>query len=109
MVYKSLVLYPNEDDATFDMDYYISTHMPLVADNWKQYGLQGWEVIKLEGGLGGAKSHSSVQATLIWKDEASLGKAVGSPEAKAVFDDVPNFSNKGPSFASGSIVKEAST
>ena len=25
------ILYPKTDDATFDMDYYTSTHMPMVA------------------------------------------------------------------------------
>jgi len=25
------ILYPKTDDATFDMDYYTSTHMPMLA------------------------------------------------------------------------------
>ena len=29
---KVSVLYPNSDSATFDMDYYLNTHLPLVAE-----------------------------------------------------------------------------
>jgi hypothetical protein len=35
------VLYPNVDDATFDMDYYKTTHMPMVAKEFADYGFQG--------------------------------------------------------------------
>lgn len=36
------VLYPAASDAQFDMDYYMKTHMPLVMENWKGYGLESW-------------------------------------------------------------------
>ena len=26
------IMYPKTDDSTFDMDYYTSTHMPMLAD-----------------------------------------------------------------------------
>lgn len=26
------ILYPKTDDATFDMDYYVETHMPMLAE-----------------------------------------------------------------------------
>ena len=37
------VLYPKE--AKFNKDYYKSTHMPLVEENWKKYGLKSWKII----------------------------------------------------------------
>lgn len=30
-MYKVAILYPNEDNATFDLDYYQDSHMPMVA------------------------------------------------------------------------------
>ena len=40
-MYKVVILYPNGEDKTFDMDYYEKKHMPMVAgflgDNLKFY------------------------------------------------------------------------
>ena len=94
----------NEDDATFKMDYYLSTHMPLVMDSWGKYGLQKWDVIQYGPGADGAKPPYSVCAILTWGSQEDLGKALGGEEAKAVFGDVPNFSNKGPTFVAGAVV-----
>lgn len=108
MVVKATVLYPNDDDATFDMNYYLKTHMPLVSEKWQQYGLKGWEVIQFEAGADKVKPTYSVQATLIWDSADDLGKAVASPEAKEVFADVPNFSNKQPLFVGGNVLASRS-
>ena len=105
MSFESTVLYPAEGDATFDMDYYCKTHMPLVSEKWKQYGLKGWRVVEFQSGPDGTKPHFSVQATLLWENEDALKKAMSSSEASAVFGDVPNFSNKGPTLISGSVMK----
>jgi hypothetical protein len=35
------VLYPNVDDATFDMKYYTDSHMPMVAEEFKEFGFKG--------------------------------------------------------------------
>lgn len=105
MVFKATVLYPNEDDATFKMDYYLATHMPLVSENWSKHGLTGWEVIQFSPGLDGSKPQYSVQATLIFNSADDFAKAAQSAEAKTVFEDVPNFSNKGPLLVGGEVVK----
>lgn len=36
------VLYPR--DATFNMEYYLATHMPLVKKSWTRYGLKKYIV-----------------------------------------------------------------
>jgi uncharacterized protein (TIGR02118 family) len=38
------VLYPNVDDATFDMSYYTSSHMRMVAEEFKEFGFKGQSV-----------------------------------------------------------------
>lgn len=96
--------YPNEDDATFDMSYYLKTHMPLVMDNWKKHGLKKWEVTQFSAGPDGGKPKFSVQCVLSWDTIDQVKAAVASDEAKTVFGDVPNFSNKGPIFVMGDVV-----
>jgi uncharacterized protein (TIGR02118 family) len=51
--YKVSVMYPNLDGAKFDMDYYRGTHMKIVMDNLKAFGLQRTGVDKgISGGAG---------------------------------------------------------
>jgi uncharacterized protein (TIGR02118 family) len=104
MPFHATVLYPNDDDATFDMNYYLKTHMPLVMENFKRHGLKRWEVLEMKPGLDGSKNPYSVVATLIFDKPEELAAAMTSPEAKPVLDDVPNFSNKGPMFLGGALV-----
>ena len=40
------VMYPENEGATFDMDYYLSTHMKLVGDKWGGMGLKGARILK---------------------------------------------------------------
>ncbi|KAI9904570.1 hypothetical protein N3K66_001099 [Trichothecium roseum] len=108
MTFKAQVLYPNEADTTFDMDYYIQTHMPLVEKSWKPYGLEKWEVVKYHDFSAGAgeqaKATYAVAAFLTWKDKESASKAFGGPEASGVFGDIPNFCNKQPLLVAGDLV-----
>ncbi|KAF1973495.1 hypothetical protein BU23DRAFT_414053, partial [Bimuria novae-zelandiae CBS 107.79] len=41
------VLYPRKENANFDMDYYLSKHMPFCERTWKPYGPVSWRVAKL--------------------------------------------------------------
>ena len=71
-----LIMYPKTDDSTFDMDYYTSTHMPMLADalgdaclSWGastvtsgDYEAMGWAMVETGGtrqrhGLGRCGDH----------------------------------------------------
>ena len=86
-----MVLYPNEAGATFDMDYYLARHMPMVMERFGAHGMTGWRVTTFEGPP--ERTPFSVMATLAFGGvegiEAAL-KAEGGP----VIGDVPNFSNR---------------
>ena len=41
-------MYPKTETSTFDMDYYMKTHMPLVQEKWGSHGLKNWTVAKLD-------------------------------------------------------------
>lgn len=103
MTHISTVLYPNDDDATFDMDYYIQKHMPLCQRLWGEHGLQKWQVLTFATALEGKPQHS-VQAILTWSSSNDVEKALASEGTKEIFDDVPKFSNKSPVFFVGTEV-----
>jgi uncharacterized protein (TIGR02118 family) len=104
MPFHATVLYPNDDDATFDMKYYLDKHMPLVYDSFAKHGLKKWEVLEYGPGLDGAKAQYSVAATLIFDSPDQLKAAMTSADAGPVLDDVKNFSNKPPMFLGGALV-----
>ncbi|OTA91925.1 hypothetical protein M434DRAFT_396868 [Hypoxylon sp. CO27-5] len=88
----------------FDMDYYIKTHMPLVQKHWAKHGLKSWKV----GHYTNPEAPYAVQAWLEWEDLSQWGKATATPEAKEIFDDIANFSDKTPVTLSGTITGGAS-
>ena len=89
------VLYENVDDATFDLDYYMAKHMPLVEEKFKPFGIEGWRVLKAVGTPTGAKPMFSIMANLEFDNPQQFKDAVAA-EGSDVFGDVPNFSNKDP-------------
>jgi uncharacterized protein (TIGR02118 family) len=106
MTVSCTVLYPNESDATFNMDYYLSTHMPLVGKHFGKHGLKSWSVTEFQPGPDGAKPLYSVQAILVFGAAEEVGKAIEA-EGTVVFGDVPNFSNKHPVFLMGPVKGES--
>lgn len=54
MAFTVTVVFPNDADAKYDVDYYTKTHMTLIEKHWSKYGLQGWSVTKYLPGLDGA-------------------------------------------------------
>lgn len=81
------------------MDYYLSTHMPLVQKNWSQYGLKSWKVIQF-----GDDAEYQVQATLEWGDISNFQSAASSDSAGEVMGDIKNFTDGQPTLLSGDVV-----
>lgn len=95
MVFSVTVSYPNDPDTKFDVNYYVSKHIPLVEKYFKSAGLQKYSVVQYDAQ---GKSKDEVpyvlQAILEWPDQASVEKAFNGEEGKPVLEDVPNFTNK---------------
>jgi len=89
------VLYPNQDGATFDMNYYLTSHIPMLK---RAVGsaLKGCVV---EQGLGGAapgtKPAYSVLCHLRFDSVEAFQTAFG-PHAADVQKDVANYSSVTP-------------
>ena len=57
-MFKVSVMYPNEEGATFNIDYYRTTHMELVKKHLKPFGLIKTDVDKgISGGAGQRVPH----------------------------------------------------
>jgi uncharacterized protein (TIGR02118 family) len=82
-----IVTYPAAAGATFDYDYYLATHMPLVDKHFTPHGMTGWRVMFADQ----PDAPYVAITTLDFADEAAFAAATGAPEAATVFADVPNF------------------
>ncbi|CAI7569187.1 unnamed protein product [Penicillium crustosum] len=85
MTFTITVLFPNQPDAKYDIDYYTSHHMPLIKQSWAKYGVQN--------------------CVVVWENKEGVEKAFASPEVAEVMGDVPKFSNKEPVFLFGSQIE----
>ncbi|UZJ53583.1 hypothetical protein CBS101457_002903 [Exobasidium rhododendri] len=95
MTYVVNVAYPSTPGARFDNNYYLKTHMPLVAKKWAEHGLQRWNVTEFN-------IHESpyvIQAVLYFKDKKSFEAA--SADGEEVFGDIPNFTDLKPTLYHG--------
>lgn len=93
------VLYPRKEGSTFDLHYYLTTHMPLVSKHWTPYGLKGYTVTRYTDD--GAYSHG---VTLEWDSLESFAKAGAGHEAVEIMTDIKNFSSEQPTIVAGEVV-----
>ena len=87
-----VVAYPASPSATFDADYYMTTHMPLVRDTFGPHGMTGSRVLFPDQ----PDAPYVAVTTLDFADAAAFAAATGSPGAAAVFADVANFTTITP-------------
>ncbi|KAI1071885.1 hypothetical protein NW752_001483 [Fusarium irregulare] len=92
-----LVVYPS--GPSFDMDYYLKTHMPLVASKWGPLGLKNYKILNFQEGQA-----YQVQATLEWDSVEAFDKAAANEVAKDIFGDIKNFYNGEPMLLKGPVV-----
>jgi len=91
------VMYAAAAEADFNMDYYLSHHMPLVQKNWGPHGLESWTV----GVLDKETSGYHVQAVLVFKDAEGFKEAMSGD--KDIMPDVSNFTSTKPSIWIGGV------
>ena len=86
------VLYPNSATATFDMDYYLGTHMPMVRQRMGS-ALKGMTVEQgVSGGQPGSDPAYRVLATLVF-DSVDAFQAAFVPYAPEIQGDIPRYTN----------------
>ena len=89
------VSYPSSDTSTFDHDYYLATHIPLMASTWNPL------TTSVDKGVNGP-SVAAVHCT--FETMEALQAAMGSPGTAAVIADVANYTNIAPVMQISEIV-----
>jgi uncharacterized protein (TIGR02118 family) len=89
------VLYPNQDGAKFDMNYYLTSHIPMVK-RLMGSALKGVVVEQgLGGGAPGAKAEYSTLCHLRFDSVEAFQEAFG-PHAGKIQEDIANYSSVAP-------------
>lgn len=90
---KVLVMYPKGE--SFDLDYYLQKHMPLVRERWKSMGLKNTQILKGTGAGDGSEAPYQVIAELDWESPKHFQEAAAK-HGPELFGDIPNFTKAQP-------------
>lgn len=89
------VLYPNSEGSRFNMEYYLSSHIPMVRQKLGA-ALKG---VAVEQGLAGETPGSPApyltMAHLLFESVEAFQSSFG-PHMQAIMDDIPNYTNTQP-------------
>jgi uncharacterized protein (TIGR02118 family) len=97
------VMYPKTDGGKFDMDYYLTKHIPLVKQRLGA-ALKAAAVDKgVSGGAPGSAATYVTVGHLSFDSVESFQKAFG-PHSKELVGDIPNFTNIQPVMQISEIV-----
>ena len=89
------VMYPSGSDSTFDLDYYLKSHIPLVEARWREFGLSNVQVLRgTAAGDGGPPPYQAI-ALLTFGSLQNFQQA-GKTHGKEIFADIPKFTNVQP-------------
>jgi len=94
-MFKVSVMYPNEEGAKFNIDYYRTTHMELVKKHLKPFGLIKTDVDKGISGGGDQMAPYICIGNLYF--DSQYGYDRGIAEAGPILrGDIPNFTKVTP-------------
>jgi len=95
-MYILTVTYPKSKGATFDFDYFRQTHLPEVGKAFGPFGLGFASVLKGEESLDGKAPAYFAITILSFREEQGARDAAASDGAKALMEDIPNFTSAKP-------------
>jgi uncharacterized protein (TIGR02118 family) len=90
------ILYPKTESSTFDMDYYTSTHMPMLAEALGG-ACKGWGASAIKSGTWAAVGWAMVDS------QEAFDAAMATHGAK-IIADVANYTNVAPELLVGDVV-----
>jgi uncharacterized protein (TIGR02118 family) len=94
---KISIFYPNTPGARFDMDYYLTKHMPVSIEILSAG--KGYRGVSVERGLGGAAPGSAPDFIAMCQyvfDSAEEFIAVFNQHAELLQGDIPNYTDITP-------------
>ena len=87
------VTYPGDSTTRFDRNYYVHSHLPLVMEKWRRYGLESVAAFFPEGSGEG----TIAICACCFRDEQATRNAMTSPEVREVMADLIYFTDAQPS------------
>ena len=92
---KVSVFYPNSAGCKFDMNYYLTKHMPMVQ---QKLGAACKSIAVEQGIAGGAPGAPATYVAMghLYFDSADAFQAAFAPNAQAILADIPNYTNTQP-------------
>lgn len=95
-MYILTVTYPRSEGATFDFDYFRSTHLPEVGKVFGPFGLGYASVLRGEQSLDGSDPAFFATTILSFATEQGARDAVACEDAKGLIEDIANFTSVTP-------------
>ena len=95
------VIYPITEGTSFDMEYYLGTHMPLVGEHMGAHIASTLVTKGLAGGPNTPAGHYAI-ATMTFADQAAMDAAMAA--SGPVLADIANFTNTQPQMLVGEVV-----
>jgi uncharacterized protein (TIGR02118 family) len=106
----AVVAYPSKHSETgealrFDMEYYLSEHMPMIEKAWRPFGMRSWSVNQFPDPdpVTGQAPPYGVQTTVYWDKVEDFKAALSGPMKDETAKDVSVFSNVFPVIWVGEI------
>ena len=92
---KVSVLYPNSAGCKFDMNYYLTKHMPMVQ---QKLGAACKSIAVEQGIAGGAPGAPATYVAMghLYFDSADAFASAFGPHAQEILADIPNYTNTQP-------------
>ena len=88
---KVSFMYPNAEGSTFDMSYYLATHIPLVLNRLGS-AVKG---VGVEGGVAGTSAPYSAIGYLLFESVEAFESSFGR-HADEIKGDIKNYTNTTP-------------
>jgi len=94
-MFRVSVMYPNQQGARFDIDYYRTKHMELVKNHLKPFGLIKTEVDRGLSGGGNLSAPYVCIGHLYFDSQDGYDRGVAE-KGTIIRGDIPNFTNATP-------------
>ena len=101
---KVTIMYPNGPGKTFDMEYYQTQHMPMLADLFGET-MKGYDI---DEGVAGRTPGDDVPYLAIgylYFESLASYRTEFPKRAKAILADIPNYTNIQPQIQISEVVK----
>lgn len=101
---KVTILYPDGEGKTFNMNYYATKHMPMVADLMGD-AMKGFHI---DNGISGRTPEDPIPYLAIgylYFDSIEVYREAFAPHAEEIVSDIPNYTNIQPVIQISKIVE----